>query len=353
MINFKSEFKNKKIIITGHTGLKGSWLTAILISYGAKVIGISDNTIKNSHLNYLKIKNKIKDLRVDIRNEKKINFIFKKIKPDYVFHLAAQSLVPKSISYPSLTWTTNVIGTFNILNALKNKKKGKCVGIIITSDKCYFNTENKFGYSEKDILGGEDPYSASKASAEYVFYSQFHTYFKHLKNIRIASVRAGNVIGGGDWSLDRLIPDLIRSYKSNKKVKIRSINSIRPWQHVLEPLFGYLKLAVMLNKKRGLSGQSFNFGPKINNFFTVGQLIKEINKNLKTKQIKVITKKSNFKESKVLRLKIEKAKKILKWVPLLDFENSIKLTIEWYLNYFKKRILTFDQIENYKKILIK
>ena len=123
MINFESEFKNKKIIITGHTGLKGSWLTAILISYGAKVIGISDNTIKNSHLNYLKIKNKIKDLRVDIRNEKKINFIFKKIKPDYVFHLAAQSLVPKSISYPSLTWTTNVIGTFNILNALKNKKK--------------------------------------------------------------------------------------------------------------------------------------------------------------------------------------------------------------------------------------
>ena len=169
-MNYKAEFKNKKIIITGHTGFKGSWLTAILVSYGAKVIGISDNKIKNSHIHHLKLKNKIKDMKADIRNEKKISSIFQKEKPDYVFHLAAQSLVPTSVLRPGETWSTNVIGTFNVLNALRLKKKAKCTGIIITSDKCYKNTENLYGYSENDILGGEDPYSASKASAENVFF---------------------------------------------------------------------------------------------------------------------------------------------------------------------------------------
>ena len=352
-MNYKSEFKNKKIIITGHTGFKGSWLTAILVSYGAKVTGISDNKIKNSHIKYLKLKNKIKDMKIDIRNEKKISSIFQKVQPDFVFHLAAQSLVPKSVLKPGETWSTNVIGTFNVLNSLRLKKKGKCTGIIITSDKCYKNTENFNGYSETDILGGEDPYSASKASAENVFFSEFKTYFQKSKNIRVASVRAGNVIGGGDWSVDRLIPDLMKSFRFNQKVKIRSINSVRPWQHVLEPLFGYLKLAVMLKKNKQLNGQSFNFGPKTSDFFTVKELINEINKNLEFRKIKIIRKKRNFKESKVLKLKINKVKKLLKWSPALDFKLTIKLTVDWYLNYFKKNILTFDQIEEYKRRLIK
>jgi len=348
-MNFNKELKNKKIIVTGHTGFKGSWMTAILLSYGAKVIGISDNKIKNSHLNYLGIKKKIKEFNVDVRNEKKITSIFKIIKPDYIFHLAAQSLLPKSIKKPTETWTTNVIGTLNVINAIKEmNNKNLSVGVIITSDKCYFNSESKTGYSENDKLGGEDPYSASKASAENVFYSQFKTYFKNHKNVRLASARAGNVIGGGDWSADRLIPDLIRSIKLKKKVKIRSLNSIRPWQHVLEPLFGYLRLSIMLRKNKNLNGQSFNFGPKINSFFTVKQLIVQMNKNLKTNKIKY---KSNFKESKILKLKIQKSYNFLKWKPLLNFSSTIKLTVKWYLNYFKNKIITFDQIEQYKEKL--
>ena len=248
MYNFENFFLNKKVLITGHTGFKGSWLCLWLHLIGAKVIGVSKGIpTKPSHYEKLKIKNKIADIRLDIRNLRKLKVVFKKYKPDFVFHLAAQSLVKKSYDHPVDTFTSNSIGTLNVLECIKGLKK-KCTSVIITSDKSYKNLEIKRGYHENDILGGVDPYSASKASAELIIKSYYECYFKKNKSQLIAVARAGNVVGGADWSKDRLIPDCMKAWSKNKKVNIRNPNSTRPWQHVLEALHGYLILAKNLKK---------------------------------------------------------------------------------------------------------
>ena len=256
----KKFFKNKTVIVTGHTGFKGSWLTLILIHLGAKVIGISNNIpTKPSFFQSLKLNKKIKDLRADIRDLTKVKKILKKYQPDYIFHLAAQSLVKRSFREPSNTFTTNIVGTLNILESLRSLKK-KCVSVIITSDKSYKNFEIQRGYIEDDILGGEDPYSASKGSAELVIQSYCKSFFNKDKK-RIGVARAGNVIGGGDWSKDRLVPDCVKSWSKNKKAILRNPSSTRPWQHVLEAVFGYLTLSIKLKKNIKLHGEAFNFGP--------------------------------------------------------------------------------------------
>ena len=256
------KFKNKKVIITGHTGFKGSWLTLWLKLLGAKIIGISlDVPTKPSHYDKLNLGKKIINIKLDIRNLKKLEKIFKKYQPDYVFHLAAQSLVKKSYTDPIETFTTNTIGTMNVLESLKKINK-KFAAVIITSDKSYKNLEIKRGYHEKDLLGGKDPYSASKGAAEIIIQSFVNSYFKKNKSKNIAVARAGNVIGGGDWSENRLIPDCIKSWSVNKKAMIRNPKSTRPWQHVLEAIRGYLTLAICLYKDHKLHGEPFNFGPK-------------------------------------------------------------------------------------------
>ena len=238
-------FNKKKVLITGHTGFKGTWLTSWLKILGANIVGISvDIPTKPSHFEKTNLSKEIIDLRMDINSinlKNKIN----KFKPDFIFHLAAQSLVTESHEDPLKTWKTNVLGTANLLNSLKSYKKS-CVAVFITSDKCYDNKEWAWGYRETDKLGGSDPYSGSKASAEILINSFVKSFFSKNHPVKIASVRAGNVIGGGDWSPHRIIPDVISAWSNKKPVKIRNPGATRPWQHVLEPLSGYLTLAAQM-----------------------------------------------------------------------------------------------------------
>jgi CDP-glucose 4,6-dehydratase len=343
---YKSNFNNKTVLITGHTGFKGSWLTSIMLLLGARVVGVSVDCSRNSHFNLNNLSKKIIDKRVDIRNFKKLRKIIFQSKPDYIFHLAAQSLVLKSYNDPIKTWSTNVLGTLNLLESLKKYKK-QCNVVIITSDKCYLNLDKRKNYKETDTLGGHDPYSASKASAELLCFSQINSFFRKYNKIRIVTARAGNVIGGGDWSKNRIIPDYINAFINKKKLYLRNSQATRPWQHVLEPLFGYIKLAIMLKKKANLHGESFNFGPLKFNNKKVIDVIKIMNKN--PFNVNFHNKKNNkIKEAVLLQLDCRKANKIIKWSPKLNFEETIKLTSDWYSNYiFKKRVITFEQIKAY------
>ena len=310
MYNFENFFLNKRVLITGHTGFKGSWLCLWLYLIGAKVIGVSKGLpTKPSHYEKLKIRNKIRDIRLDIRNLRKLKVVFKKYKPDFVFHLAAQSLVKKSYDHPVDTFTSNSIGTLNVLECIKGLKK--CTSVIITSDKSYKNLEIERGYHENDILGGVDPYSASKASAELIIKSYYECYFKKNKSQLIAVARAGNVVGGADWSKDRLIPDCMKAWSKNKKVNIRNPNSTRPWQHVLEALHGYLILAKNLKKNSKLNGEPFNFGPRLSQNKSVKSLLEEMKINWHNVKWKVIKNKKNVYESKLLKLNSLKAEKKL------------------------------------------
>jgi CDP-glucose 4,6-dehydratase len=338
-------FKNKKVLITGHNGFKGSWLTIWLNLLGAKVIGISLKDFdQNNHFNLVKKNIKVKSYYFDIRNKTKTQNVILKEQPDYIFHLAAQSLVYKSVLDPRFNWETNVIGLFNLLESISKLKK-KCFGIIITSDKCYKNLEQKKGYKESDILGGIDPYSASKASAEILFHSYYQTFLSNKKNIRLCTARAGNVIGGGDWSNFRLIPDCMKMWLNNKTPIIRNPNSTRPWQHVLEALSGYLVLAFELTKNEKISGSSFNFSSdKIKNI-TVLNFLKKINKkwpNIKWK----IKNKNKFYESSLLQLNNSKAKKILNWRAKLNVNETIDFVVEWYKNFKENKGIIFSVSRN-------
>ena len=348
-------FKNKKILITGHTGFKGSWLSLWFKSLGADVMGVSvDIPTKPSHFKLINLEKKIKNKFVDITDLKKLKKIFVTFKPDYVFHLAAQSLVKKSYKNPLLTYYTNAIGTLNVMESLVSLRNN-CIAVIITSDKSYKNLEIKRGYKETDVLGGADPYSASKASAELIIQSYFKSYLNNKKNIRIAVARAGNVIGGGDWSEDRLIPDCVRSWSKNEKVIIRNPDATRPWQHVLDAIYGYIILSINLRKNIKLNGQVFNFGPGMNNNYKVIDVLKLVKKlwqNILWKIIKV--KKREF-ESSLLKLNSSKANSILKWKCNLSFKESIYFTTEWYRYFYTKKKNMYDfstkQINLYVKRL--
>ena len=353
MNTYIKKFSNKKIIITGHTGFKGSWLTLILTLFKANVVGVSKDVVgKKSLYGLCKINKICKDFRCDIRNLDNIKKIILDEKPDYIFHLAAQSLVSESISNPISTFETNTLGTANILESVRFLKK-KCSVVIVTSDKCYKNNEWKRGYNENDVLGGDDPYSASKATAELVFNSYFQTYFIHKQNINLATARAGNVIGGGDFSKNRIVPDIINSWINKKKLIIRSPKSTRPWQHVFEPLRGYMDLALSLSSnKLKINGNNFNFGPIEKKDLNVEEVIKKISIHLGKIDYKTVPNKK-FKESGLLKLNCRKAFKLIKWKPNIDYNQSIELTSEWYRAYNeKKNLLNFsiNQIKNYFNI---
>jgi len=353
-MNYKV-FKNKTIIVTGHTGFKGSWLVSWLKLLEAKVIGISLNPKnKINHFNLLPKNTVFKDIRLDIRNEKKINNIIHKYKPDFVFHLAAQAIVSTSYHKPKYTFETNVIGTFNILNSLKSLRKD-CTAVFITSDKCYKNQEISRGYKETDQLGGDDFYSASKASTE-ILINSFLKSFVINKNskLRICTARAGNVVGGGDWSKDRLIPDSVKKWSQNRKLILRNPDSTRPWQHVLEALNGYLMLANSLSKNKKLNGHSFNFSnDKIKNF-TVSNFIERMSHFWPNAQWSV-RKDKKFKETNLLQLNNSKAKKNLKWKNILSLNDTISFTINWYYHFYKskKKVLTFQQINKFMSYIKK
>ena len=287
---------------------------------------------------------------MDIRNLRLLKKTFKKYQPDYVFHLAAQSLVKRSYSDPIYTWETNTVGTLNVLESLRELRKN-CIAVLITSDKSYKNLEIKRGYSENDILGGKDPYSASKASAELAIQSYISSFFPSKKTkVLIGIARAGNVIGGGDWSENRLIPDCIKSLLKNKVIFLRQPNFNRPWQHVLEPLKGYLILA----KKQFLSPKKYsdawNFGTKNNSVKSVKEIVNYMIAFWGSGKIKVNTK-NKFYEQKNLQLDINKAKNRLKWLPTYSVKEGVKITTEWYLQVFKNKKdpykVTNKQIKDY------
>ena len=352
-------FKGKKVIVTGHTGFKGSWLSYWLTIFGAKVVGLSQKIeTYPSHYNAINLKKKLKNKFFNICDQKKVIKLFKKEKPDFVFHLAAQALVKKSYNNPMLTWRSNTFGTLNILEALKSIQfKKKCICVLITSDKSYKNLEIKKGYKEEDSLGGKDPYSASKSSADIAINSYFNSFFSVKKSkLRIAVARAGNVIGGGDWSEDRLIPDCIKSWNKKKIVHIRNPNSTRPWQHVLDVINGYLILALNLKKNKKINGEAFNFGPNNKINFTVKKVVKEIVKTFPEAKYKIIkANNQKFFESSLLKLNSSKAHKKLNWKTILTFKETIKFVSDWYKEYAnnnkidyitKKQIFDFINLYN-------
>jgi CDP-glucose 4,6-dehydratase len=322
---------------------------------GAHIIGISLDLPSNpSHFEAVNLTTNLLDLRFDIRNNDLLEEVIKKYQPDFVFHLAAQALVKKSYNNPLETWSTNVMGTLNVLNSLRVLKK-RCAAVIITSDKCYDNVEWVWGYRETDSLGGPDPYSASKGAAELAIKSYIKSFFQSDSNVRIASARAGNVIGGGDWALDRIVPDCVKAWSNNEKVKLRNPHSTRPWQHVLEPLSGYLNLAISLYHEPGFHGESFNFGPKTIQNHSVKELVIEMSKYWnKVNWEDISTTQKEPYESGLLKLNCDKALFYMNWHSVMDFYETVRFTAEWYRNYYlnSEKIIdtTVNQILEYTEM---
>jgi len=354
-MNYLSEiYSNKRVLVTGHTGFKGSWLSAWLHVLGAEVAGVSlDIPSSPSNFNTSKISDLITDYRLDIRNPDHIYEAVQDFQPDFIFHLAAQALVRPSYDFPLETFTTNSIGTCNVLESIRKLNKN-VVGIMITSDKSYDNVEWVWGYRETDRLGGKDPYSASKGMAELAIRSYVESFFNGIDSgARIAVARAGNVIGGGDWARDRIVADCIRAWSMREMVDIRSPHATRPWQHVLEPLSGYLTLGARLAVSQDLHGQAYNFGPPSDYNFSVKSLIEEMKKHWDNVQWNDVSLAQDYvHEAELLKLNCDKALFELKWKPTLSFEETVKMTVDWYKMYYQDKSVpmdeyTFRQINEY------
>lgn len=338
---FNNVYKNKTVFITGHTGFKGSWLSLWLLELGANVVGYSLKPTTTPNLfSILNLKNKIKHIVGDVRDRKKLLKNLQHHKPDIVFHLAAQALVRDSYDDPILTYETNVLGTLNLLDAIRQVSSIKAV-VNVTTDKVYDNKERDEGYKENEPLGGYDPYSSSKACSEIATASYRSSFFnpndygiKH--HVAIATARAGNVIGGGDWAKDRLLPDIVRALSQRRDIVLRNPESTRPWQYVLEPLSGYLLLGSLLYQKNITYSGAWNFGPRDSDVVTVETLVKQAIK-IWGKGHYVIQKNNAKHEAKLLKLNILKAKNQLHWQPHYDSQTAIRETIEWYKKYYNKK----------------
>jgi len=351
-----SHFKGKSVLITGHTGFKGAWLTAWLKQLGANVVGIAlEPNTELSHFVVANLADDIVDLRVDIRNQTAIEDAILSTQPNFVFHLAAQALVRHSYDDPLETWQTNVMGTLHVLEALR-KLDEPCSVVIITSDKCYDNVEWVWGYRETDALGGPDPYSASKGAAELAIRSYIKSYFpKATSKVRIAAARAGNVIGGGDWAVDRIVPDCVKAWSGNHEVELRNPHSTRPWQHVLEPLSGYLNLAIALSQQPELHGEPFNFGPQAQQNHSVLELVQQMGKYWDKVRWKDVSQSvSGPYESGLLKLNCDKALHYLNWHAVMGFDETVRMTTEWFRTYYEEpaqiSVTTDSQIDAYTAI---
>ena len=352
----KSFWKNKKILITGDTGFKGAWMTLVLAQAGAKIQGFSSSTFHGNAQLYesLKIGKISNTIDGDIRDKQAIEKVFNDFKPECVFHLAAQPLVRESYVNPVTTYDINVMGTINVLEAIRRSNSVNAA-VMVTTDKCYENKEWDWGYRENDPLGGHDPYSSSKACAELVIQSYQQSFFNDLlAGPGISSVRAGNVIGGGDFSKDRLIPDIYEAISKNQHLLLRNPFSTRPWQHVLEPISGYLKVAEKLYDSGSLGHDSWNFGPQVSDIRTVQEVSDLFCKSWGiTNIIKHDIDKDQPHEAHSLSLDISKAFLKLNWYPKWDLETSIQETADWYKAYFEKKDvlnLTNEQIERYLSV---
>lgn len=325
---FDNFFYKKTVLVTGHTGFKGSWLVIWLKELGANVIGVSLEPFSNKD-NYVlsQIGNDIVDLRVNINDSQSINDVFKQYKPEIVFHLAAQPLVRLSYKQPVETFQTNVIGTINIMEGIRSVNSVKA-GIMITTDKCYDNKEQIWGYRENEPIGGYDPYSASKGAAEVAIAS-----WRRSFHLPIASVRAGNVIGGGDWALDRIIPDCIKAFEANQAVILRNPSAIRPWQLVLEPLYGYMLLAKKIYENPEKYSEAWNFGPNLESVSTVKEVVNLLIHSYGNGRVEYSEEQNQLHEANLLMLDIAKAKFILGWQPRLNISQCIEYVADWYKRY--------------------
>ena len=352
---FGNIYKDKKVIITGNTGFKGSWLTTWLLELGANVVGISDCVPTNpSMFEELNLRDKIKYYEMDIRNFEQLKEVFVLEKPDFVFHLAAQAIVSTSYSNPLETIQVNAMGTAHVLESLR-ALTNKCVAIMITSDKCYENVEWCWGYKETDALGGKDIYSASKAAAEVIIHAYQKSFFAdECGNVKIAVARAGNVIGGGDWAKDRIVVDCVKSWSKGEVVEIRSPDATRPWQHVLEPLSGYLALGQDISSNNSLHGEAFNFGPRSEQNRTVLELLEDLSKFWhfdNANEAYSVIENRPFNEAGLLKLNCDKALFSMKWQATMNYKSTVSFVSKWYYSFYKEKQnmfdLTNDQIKDY------
>ena len=358
---YNNIYNNKTVLVTGHTGFKGTWLTIWLLKLGAKVIGLSkDIPTQPSMFEELNIEKRINHIIADIRELSILTDVINTHKPSFIFHLAAQPIVSTSYENPIETFSSNVMGTVNVLEAIRSSNY-QCTVIMITSDKAYDNVEQVWGYKENDNLGGKDIYSGSKGAAELVIKSYYHSFFSHKHcKVKVAIGRAGNVIGGGDWAKDRIVVDCMEAWSKGNFVEIRSPKATRPWQHVLEPLSGYLQLGQTLNDSLKIHGQAFNFGPKEETNHTVEDLLIDLSQYWHFDKRNIpyrITDNIPFHEASLLKLNCDKALFYLKWEANLKYQETIRFTSEWYYDFYKSNCSIFDktieQIIEYENLATK
>jgi CDP-glucose 4,6-dehydratase len=353
---FNNIYNGKKVLITGNTGFKGSWLTTWLLTMGAEIYGFSkDIPTTPSIFETLSLAEKIHHHFGDIRDKETLNSYVQQIKPDFIFHLAAQAIVSASYTSPFDTITTNVTGTASVLESIRNIS-WECTCVLITSDKAYDNVEWIWGYREMDALGGKDVYSGSKGAAELTIKCYWHSFIKSMSNIKMGIARAGNVIGGGDWAKDRIVVDCVKAFNRQEVVEIRSPKATRPWQHVLEPLSGYLALGQCLYEGQSQNGEAYNFGPRAEQTKTVFELVRNLAVQWGLEPHKAIRLTGNapFEEATLLRLNCDKALAYLNWHSTLHYEQCVAMIAQWYKTFYLEKTadlydLTTMQIDFYFK----
>ena len=354
---FNDIYKGKRVLITGNTGFKGSWLSTWLSMLGADIFGYAIDIPSNpSMFETLKLDNRIQHRYGNICHKEEFNAYVQEVQPDFIFHLAAQALVLASYKQPFETLMANVMGTASVCEAIRNIN-WPCTCVLITSDKAYDNVEWIWGYRETDRLGGKDIYSGSKGAAELSIKSYWHSFIKHMDNIRFGITRAGNVIGGGDWARDRIVVDCIKAFSNNEAVEIRSPKATRPWQHVLEPLSGYLTLGQYLAEGKSENGEAYNFGPRAEQTKTVEDLVKDLAGlwGLDREKAVKVTGNIPFHEATLLKLNCDKALAYLRWQSTLRYEQCVKFIADWYHAFYVDNnkdmyALTTKQISAYEQL---
>lgn len=353
-MSFGDIYKGKKVLVTGNTGFKGSWLSTWLLMLGADVYGYSNEVPTTpSMFEALGLSTRIHHHFGDIRDKEEMNHFVQDVRPDFIFHLAAQAIVSTSYENPFDTITTNVVGTVSVLEAIRNIT-WECTCVLITSDKAYDNVEWIWGYRENDSLGGKDVYSGSKGAAELMIKCYWHSFIQKMPHIKLGIARAGNVIGGGDWAKDRIVVDCVKAFSQRKAVEIRCPQATRPWQHVLEPLSGYLNLGQYLYEGKVFNGEPFNFGPRAEQTKTVVELVRDLAElwGLKREEAAKLTGNIPFREATLLKLNCDKALIELDWHSTLNYDECIKYIADWYRAFYLENQrdmyqLTIGQINSY------